>query len=111
MANNYEDMPVEDIGEVTVTLELDDGTVAECVVLAIYPASNGKSYVALLPLEPEEGAEDEVYIYRHIVTADNEDDIENIESDEEYEIAADAFDELLDTWEFEDMDDEDEETK
>lgn len=101
MAEDLTNLPVEDIGEVKVTLDLDDGSSVECVVIAIYPASNGKQYVALLPIEPEEGEEDEVYLYRYVENENGEDDIENIESDDEYEIAADAFDELLDTWEFE----------
>lgn len=108
MSNDFENMPVEEIGDVKVTLDMEDGSVVECVVLAIYPASNGKQYVALLPLDQADAEDGEVYIYRHAVNEAGEDDIENIESDEEYEIAADAFDELLDTWEFEEGAEDDE---
>lgn len=107
MADDLSNLPIEDLGEVKVTLDLDDGTTVECVVIAIYPASNGRQYVALLPLEPEEGEEDEVYLYRYIENENGEDDIDNIEDDDEYEIAADAFDELLDTWEFEEAAEDD----
>ncbi|HJA43003.1 MAG TPA: DUF1292 domain-containing protein, partial [Candidatus Dorea stercoravium] len=45
--------------------------------------------------------EGDVYIYRYIETDPENPDLENIEDDEEYEIAADAFDEWLDEQEFE----------
>ena len=77
--------------EMTVTLTLDDGTDLECVVLTIFEAAD-KEYIALLPLDGNE-AED----------ADGNPDIQNIESDEEYEIVADAFDEFLDTAEYDEI--------
>ena len=50
--------------------------------------------------DDEEGT---VYLYRYSETADGQPELTNIETDEEYEIVADAFDELLDDEEFEDM--------
>lgn len=89
--------------EVTVTLTLDNDEVVECAVLTIYPVDD-KEYIALLPLDEEGDNEDgEVYIYRYVETEDGEPTLENIESDDEYEAAADAFDEWLDEQEFEDM--------
>ncbi len=89
--------------EVTVTLTLDNDEVVECAVLTIYPVDD-KEYIALLPLDAEGENEDgEVYIYRYVETEDGEPTLENIESDDEYEAAADAFDEWLDEQEFEDM--------
>ena len=85
--------------EMTVTLTLDDGTDLECVVLTIFEAAD-KEYIALLPLEAEDG---EVYLYRYTEDADGNPDIQNIESDEEYEIVADAFDEFLDTAEYDEI--------
>lgn len=86
--------------EITVTLTLDNDEVLECAVLTIYEAG-GRQYIALLPLD-ESGEEDgDVYIYRYIETDPENPDLENIEDDEEYEIAADAFDEWLDEQEFE----------
>ena len=84
----------------TVTLTLDDDSVVECEVITIYEA-NGKDYIALLPLNDEGEAESsEVYLYRYTVT-DQGPTLENIESDEEYEIAADRFDEMLDELQYE----------
>ena len=92
--------------EVTVTLTLDNDEEVECAVLTIYSVDD-KEYIALLPLDEEGDNEDgEVYIYRYVETADGEPTLENIESDDEYEAAADAFDEWLDEQEFEEMDEE-----
>ena len=89
--------------EVTVTLTLDNDEEIECAVLTIYSVDN-KEYIALLPLDEEGDHEDgDVFIYRYIETEDGEPTLENIEDDDEYEAAADAFDEWLDEQEFEDI--------
>ena len=88
--------------EMTVTLTLDDGTDLECVVLTIFEAAD-REYIALLPLDGNEAEDGEVYLYRYTEDANGNPDIQNIESDEEYEIVADAFDELLDTEEYEEI--------
>ena len=93
--------------EMTVTLTLDDGTDLECVVLTIFEAAD-KEYIALLPLDGNEAEDGEVYLYRYTEDANGNPDIQNIESDEEYEIVADAFDELLDTEEYDEIVGEDE---
>lgn len=88
-----------------VTLTLDNDEVVECAILTIYEAGD-KEYIALLPLaEDGESEEGDVYIYRYKETAPGEPELENIEDDDEYEIAADAFDEWLDMQEFEESDD------
>lgn len=93
----------------TVTLTLDDDSVVECAVLTIFPA-NGKEYIALLPLDENgENQDGEVYLYRYTENEGGQPMLENIESDEEYDIAADAFDEMLDAAQFEEMGGEDEE--
>ena len=86
--------------EITVTLTLDNDEVLECAVLTLYEAG-GRQYIALLPLDENGEEEGDVYIYRYIETDPENPDLENIEDDEEYEIAADAFDEWLDEQEFE----------
>ena len=69
----------------TVTLMLDGNTECECAIIRIFPAGDN-DYIALLPLE-----------------GDNEPVLENIESDEEYELVSEAFDEELDAMEYEDL--------
>ena len=89
----------------TVTLTLDDDEVVECAVLTIYEA-NGKDYIALLPLDENgESESGDVYLYRY-AEVDGEPTLENIEDDDEYEIAADAFYEWMDEQEFEELADE-----
>ena len=89
----------------TVTLTLDDDSVVECEVITIYEA-NGKDYIALLPLnEKGESESGDVYLYRY-TEEEGEPSLENIEDDDEYEIAADAFDEWMDEQDFEELADE-----
>lgn len=87
-----------------ITLSLDDGTELNCVVLDIFTVDN-KEYIAL---QPEEGEEDDnVFLYRFIQEGDDEPELLNIEDDDEFEAVADAFEQILDSQDFEDMFDED----
>ncbi|MDO5702596.1 MAG: DUF1292 domain-containing protein [Lachnospiraceae bacterium] len=84
----------------TVTLTLEDDTEMECAILAVYEAGDHQ-YAALVPFENDEIDEDAgVMIFRYVDNGTDEPSLENIESDEEYEMACDAFDELLDDEEF-----------
>ena len=93
--------------EMTVTLTLDDDTEVECVVLTIFTAGE-RDYIALLPMEGEDSEEGEVYLYRYSETEDGTPVLDNIEDDDEYEIVADAFDEMLDDQEYDELVGEDE---
>ena len=73
-----------------ITLTLDDDSELLCDVLATFPATvNGKEqmYIALLPTDAT--PESEIYLYRFIEDGDDI-DLQNIEDDDEYEIAADG---------------------
>ena len=104
--NQNEEMDLEQ-EEMTVTLPLDDGSEVECVVLTIFEAGD-RDYIALLPTEGAEADEGEVYLYRYEEDADGNPSLDNIEDDDEYEVVADAFDELLDDQEFDEIVGEDE---
>ncbi len=96
----------EEIGSVTLTLE--DDSELECTIIGTFEAG-GHEYIALLPMtdDEDEDGDGDVLLYRYIAEGeDGEPEIENIESDEEYEIAADAFDELLDEVDFEEDEEE-----
>ena len=93
--------------EMTVTLTLDDDTEVECVVLTIFTAGE-RDYIALLPMEGEDSEKGEVYLYRYSETEDGTPVLDNIEDDDEYEIVADAFDEMLDDQEYDELVGEDE---
>ena len=92
----------------TVTLTLDDDTEVECVVLTVFNAGEHE-YIALLPMEGADSEEGEVYLYRYSETEDGTPNLDNIEDDDEYEIVAEAFDELLDAQEYDELVGEDEE--
>ena len=100
MADNH---PGDDT-DILVTLDLDDGTQAECEILTIFSLDD-QDYIVLLPQneagEPNE--EGEVYIYRYFEDGEGNPSLENILDDEEYERVADRFDEWLDESEFDDM--------
>lgn len=89
-ARLYLDEEMED----TITLLLGD-TQVECGIVASFPL-NEKDYVALLPLTAVEGlAEDEILLYAYTKNGDEFNLIEILD-DDEFDQAADAFDELLD---------------
>ena len=89
----------------TVTLTLDNDEVLECAVLTIFSAGDIQ-YIALLPLEDAEDTEEgDVFIYRFEEDENGEPTLDNIEDDDEYELAADAFDEWLDEQDFEELED------
>lgn len=96
------DCGCQDNEEATVTLTLDDGSELECAVLSIFPAGENQ-YIALVPLDQEDSEEGDVYLYRFQELEDGEIQLDNIIDDDEYEIVADAFDELLDSEEFDEM--------
>lgn len=98
---------VEEQEEMTVTLTLEDDSELECIVLTIFQAGD-KDYIALLPMESQDTEEGEVFLYRYSETEDGTPNLENIEDDDEYEMVADAFDELLDEEEYDEIVGEDE---
>ncbi len=103
----------EDINLEQVVLDLDGIGEVTYDVISIFPVkidnNTTRDYIALLE---EDASEDEdIKLYRCDVTNLDDIKIDNIESDEEFEIVADAFDEMLDEAEFEELagelDDED----
>ena len=88
----------------TMTLDLDDGTTMECIVVTNLIVEE-KEYVALLPMQADGSvAQDaDVFLYRFIDLGNDEIALENIEDDEEFEKVSDAYDEMLDDAEFEEL--------
>lgn len=105
MANNN-DYEAE---EMTVELELEDGTNVNCAVITILTVEE-KDYIVLLPLnEKGENEDGEVWFYSYSENPDDpneEPELGFIADDEEYERVADAFDEYLDNCEFDELVDE-----
>lgn len=96
----------DEMEEAKVSMTLDDGTELDCDVIAIFPVGD-LEYIALLPDKPVEGfEEDEVFLYRFKELEGDDIELTQIEDEEEYEAVADAFDELLDEEEFNELDSE-----
>lgn len=100
--NNQNTNPLPDEEDILVTLDMDDGTQAECEILTIFDV-NDQDYIALLPLDEdgETNEEGTVYIYRYFEDSEGNPSLENISDDAEYEAVEERFDELLDEAEFE----------
>ena len=103
--NDFEDE------EITVELELEDGTNVNCAIITILTVDS-KDYIVLLPLNEEGENEDgEVWFYGYSENPDDPNEepvLDYIADDEEYEKVTDAFDEYLDSCEFDELIDEEE---
>ena len=105
MSQTFE-QPESNDEEMTVTLDLEDGSSVECAIVPILTV-NYQDYIVLLPLDENGENEDgEVWFYRY---SENENDpneepvLDYIDDDNEYEAVADAFDEFLDTHEIDEI--------
>lgn len=96
----------DEIDNIRVTLSLDDGDV-ECKILTIFTAGQ-QDYIALQPLDSngKETENGDIYLYRYSEDEKGLPSIDNIADEEEYEIAADRFDELLDEQLYQSMDED-----
>ena len=103
--NDFEDE------EMTVELELEVGTNVNCAIITILTVDS-KDYIVLLPLNEEGENEDgEVWFYGYSENPDDPNEepvLDYIADDEEYEKVTDAFDEYLDSCEFDELIDEEE---
>ena len=92
--------------EMTVELELEDGSSVVCSIITILEVE-GRDYIVLLPLDENGNNEDgEVWFYRYSENPDDpnqEPELGFIENDDEYEAVAEAFDEYLDSCEFDEI--------
>ena len=101
--SNLNEIPEE---EMTVDLDLEDGRQVTCAVITIFEVK-GKDYIALLPMvDEEDDLYGEVWLYGYSENPDDhneEPELISIVDDDEYEAVADAFDEYLDTQEFDEI--------
>ena len=94
--------------ETTVTLTDEDGKDVTFYVDEIYEVE-GKLYASLIPGNVENVTE--YYVFRVRDLGEDEFELEDIEDEEEYDAAADAYEEILDTraWNMMNEGDEEEE--
>ena len=91
-----------------VTLYLEDDSELLCDVISVFEC-NGRSYISLLPVDDPDG---DFIFYRYSEKENGEVELDDIDSDDEFEDVADAFDEIYDDaeWQeaFDSLDDEEE---
>lgn len=108
--NNQDTGNGYDAEEMTVELDLEDGTSVTCAIVTILSVGS-QDYIALLPLDENgDNADGEVWFYRYHENPNDpneEPELTYIDDDEEYEAVTDAFDEYLDTAEFDELVSED----
>lgn len=107
--NDIEEFDDEDI---TVELDLENGEKVNCGIITILTV-NDKDYIALMPMLPEDDERyGEVWFYGYKENMDDpneEPELIYIDDDEEYDAVNDAFDEFLDSQEYDELIEEEEE--
>lgn len=79
----------------TITLTMEDDTEVACAILTVFPLDK-KEYIALLPLDDQGKNNDgEVFLYAFSKTEQGDPILANIEDDDEYTAATEAFDTIL----------------
>lgn len=89
MAEDIKNVNIEEEEDI-ITLEFDDDTAVDCYIMGTFEFE-GKEYIAL---QPEDGTDD-VYIYAFKQINDEEFEILEIESEEEFDAAAAEFDAIM----------------
>ncbi len=86
----------DEADDIRVTLDTEEGEIV-CRILTIFEA-DGQDYIALMPLDEndQDNAEGAVYLYRYAEDEEGLPSVEYIADEDEYEAAADRYDELLD---------------
>jgi len=95
ITDSYED-------ELIMTLEMEDGTTEDCIVLAIFPLED-KQYIALTPVEQADEEEGDIYLYEYSEDADGQPVLGDIEDDDLFESVCDRFDEICDEEDFDEL--------
>ena len=88
MAENEKDIILDDDAEY-ITLEFDDGKEVEAEIMGVFECE-GKEYIALIPDDDT----DDVYLYGYKETSEEEFELIDIESDEEFEKVAAEFEKI-----------------
>ena len=91
--NKVFDEEIDEGEDLVLTLEMEDGTTEDCIVLTIFPMDD-KQYIALLPVAQADDEEADVYLYGY---QENGEDFDLLDIDEEtFEKVAAEFESLSD---------------
>ena len=88
--------------ELIMTLEMEDGTTEDCIVLAIFPMDE-KQYIALLPVSQQDDDDADVYLYGYSEDEEGNPILADIEDDAEFDAVCDRFDEVCDEEDFDEL--------
>lgn len=79
----------------TITLTMEDDTEVDCAILTVFPVDKTE-YIALLPLDNQgKNTDGEVFLYAFSRTEQGDPILANIEDEEEYQAASQAFERIL----------------
>ncbi len=81
----------EELEDVYLTLEFEDGQSEECKLIAVFD-NEDKLYAAL---DPEDGT-NELYFFEYVEVGEDGFELADIETEEEFNAVADLFFELVD---------------
>lgn len=86
----------EEADDIRVTLDTEEGEIV-CRILTIFDVDK-QDYIALMPVDENDNdnAEGFVYLYRYYEDENGMPSVVYIDDEDEYEAAADRYDELLD---------------
>ncbi len=93
--DSYED-------ELLMTLELEDGTQMECIVLAIFPLDE-QQYIALTPVDQAEDEDGDIFLYAYSEDDNGQPILGDIEDDDLFDAVCDRFDEICDEEDFDEL--------
>lgn len=88
--------------ELILTLEMEDGTTEDCIVLTIFPMED-KQYIALMPESQAEQEDADIYLYGYSEDEEGNPILSDIEDDDEFEAVCDRFDEVCDEEDFDEL--------
>ena len=84
--------------ELFVTITLEDDSEIECEVLTIFEVEE-QDYIALL----HDNGDGEIFIYRYFEDEDGEPGLDNIETQEEFDMVSEVFDSIVEDGEYDEI--------
>ncbi|MCR5703945.1 MAG: DUF1292 domain-containing protein [Eubacterium sp.] len=86
----------EEDEEMYVTITLEDDSEVECRILTIFE-TEGQDYIAMITVENEDDDswDGDILIYRYFEDEDGEPGLDNIETEEEFEMVSEIFDQIM----------------